>query len=502
MTTPYLLGIDQGTSGSRALILDRQGKTCGYAYRPLPSLHPRPAWTEQDPQEVATAVAAVITAAIADAGIRPDEIAACGLTCQRNTDFVWDAAGGRPLGNAIAWQDLRTRALLAELQAWPLLGEARRRLGYAPGAYMSALHLAWRMRHETAVIDAARAGTLRVGLSAAWLLTALGRPSAHQMDRSLVQATGLYDFRAGDYWPPWVQWVGIPPAALPAATPTLHDFGVLHVTGPNGRAADVPVLAMLGDQQAALFGHGCIRPGDAETTHGTASFLKVFLGKQQPYQPSVNVYCAWDVGQGQTYCLEAPTTVIGAAIRWMRDGAGLLHDYAEIETLATAVPDSGGVVFVPAFTGLDAPYNDPGARATIVGMSLGTTRAHLVRAFLEALAFQLRAIQVTIAADAGIDLRQLLVGGGVAASDVACQLQADMLSIPVIRPAFTETTARAAALLAGLGAGVWRSLDELPPLPGDDTHFTPQLNDAARDAAFARWQTAVRLVQQWSQQEL
>lgn len=502
MTTPYLLGIDQGTSGSRALILDREGAVRGYAYRPLPGLHPRPDWTEQDPTAVSTAVSTVITEAIAQAGIQPHEIAACGITCQRNTDFVWHAETGRPLGNAITWQDLRTRDLLEELQAWPLLGEARRRLGYAPGAYMSALHLAWRMRHETAVIDAARAGTLRVGQSAAWLLTALGRPSAHQMDTSLVQATGLYDFRAGAYWPEWLEWVGVPPDALPAAVSTLHDFGVLRVRGANGRFADVPVRAMIGDQQAALFGHGCIHPGDAETTHGTASFLKLFLGAQQPYQPHVNVYYAWDVGQGQTYCLEAPTTVIGAAIRWMRDSARLLDDYHEIEALATAVSDSGGVVFVPAFTGLDAPYNDPGARATIVGMSLGTTRGHLVRAFLEALAFQLRAIQETIAADAGIELRQLLVGGGVAASDVACQLQADMLGIPVIRPSFTETTARAAALLAGLGAGVWRSVADLPPLPGSHTHFYPRLDAPARAAAFARWQTAIRLVQQWSQQEL
>ncbi len=494
--TTYLLGIDQGTSGSRALILNDRGDVCGYAYRPLAALHPQPDWTEQDPQEVATAVSTVISEATTQAGIDPAAIAAAGITCQRNTDFVWDAETGRPLANAIAWQDLRTRSLLVDLHSWPHFSEARHRLGYAPGTYMTALHLGWRMQHETAVREAAQSHRLRVGMSAAWLVQALGVPNAHVMDHSLVQSTGLYDFRSGDYWQPWLDRLDVPRSALPQPVPTLHDYGTLTVTA-NGRSAQVPVRAMIGDQQAALFGHGCTTPGDAETTHGTASFLKVFLGGEAPTQDNVNVYYAWDVGDGQTYCLEAPTTVIGAAIRWMRDEARFLDDYNEVERLATAVTDSGGVVFVPAFTGLDAPYNDPGARATIVGMSLGTTRAHIVRAFLEALAFQLRAIKETIARDAGIDMRQLLVGGGVSASDIACQLQANMLSIPVIRPSFTETTARAAALLAGLSAGVWSNVAALPTLPDGDTTFTPRPT-ADNDAAYTRWQTAVRLVQQWS----
>ncbi len=494
--TTYLLGIDQGTSGSRALLLNDAGDLCGYAYQPLPALHPQPDWTEQDPQEVATAVSTVITEAVNQVGIDPAAIAACGITCQRNTDFVWDAETGRPLANAIAWQDLRTRGLLADLQSWPHLPEARHRLGYAPGTYMTALHLGWRMQHETAVQAAAKACRLRVGMSAAWLVQALGTPSAHAMDHSLVQATGLFDFRAGDYWQPWLDRLGVPRSALPQSVPTLHHFGTIEATA-HGRSAQIPVRAMIGDQQAALFGHGCTTPGDAETTHGTASYLKVFLGGEAPAQANVNVYYAWDVGGGQTYCLEAPTTVIGAAIRWMRDEARFLDDYGEVEKLATAVADSGGVVFVPAFTGLDAPYNDPGARATIMGMSLGTTRAHIVRAFLEALAFQLRAIKETVAHDAGIEMRQLLVGGGVSASDIACQLQADMLGIPVVRPSFTETTARAAALLAGLGVGLWPDVTTLPPLPGEDTLFLPR-PALHNDTAYARWQTAVKLVQQWS----
>lgn len=499
MTNIYLLGIDQGTSGSRALVLNGAGDVCGYAYRPVPAIHPQPEWTEQDPYEVADGVAAVITEAVTQAGVDPAAVVACGITCQRNTDFVWHAQTGRPLANAITWQDLRTRSLLAKLEQWPLLREARTRLGYAPGTYMTALHLGWRMAHETAVAQAAQSHQLRVGLSAAWLIQALGRPYGHQMDRSLVQATGLYDFRRGDYWQPWLERLGVPRSALPQPVPTLHPFGTLRVSA-NGRAADVPVRAMIGDQQAALFGHGCTAPGDAETTHGTASYLKVFLGCEAPLQDNVNVYYAWDVGEGQTYCLEAPTTVIGAALRWMRDQACFLRDYQEIETLAKAVSDSGGVVFVPAFTGLDAPYNDPGARATLIGMTLGTTRAHIVRAFLEGLAYQLRAIQETIARDAGIEMRQLLVGGGVSASDTACQLQADVLGIPVIRPSFTETTARAAALLAGLATGVWPTVAALPPLPGSAHRFTPAPFDAAREQGYGRFQQAIALTRQWSKE--
>jgi glycerol kinase len=426
------------------------------------------------------------------AGCRADEIAACGIACQRNTDFVWDAATGQPLGNAITWQDLRTVSLAAQLDHWDLAAERRRRLGYYPGPYCSALHLGWRMQREPVLHRLARSGRLRIGLSAAWLLAALGSSPAHQMDFSLVQALGLYDFRARRYWSPWVEQLQIPFSALPTPVPTLHDFGVLRV-----QDVDVPVVAMIGDQQAALFGYGCRAPGQAECTHGTASFVDVFLGQRAPHQEQINVYFAWVLGNQASYCLEADTAVTGAAIRWMRDQARFFQQDEEIGPLAVSVPDSGGVVFVPAFTGLNVPHNDRSARGTILGLTLGTTRAHIVRAFLEAIGFQLRGILDTIAGETGLSIERLYVGGGVSASDEACQIQADLLGIPTIRAGLSETTSWAAALLAGLGAGLWRDLEDLPPLPQEETVFWPCLSQEQRDAGYARWQQAVARAAHW-----
>ena len=489
---PYLLGIDQGTSGSRAIVMDRNGDLVGYAYRPVPRIYPQPSWVEQDPSALAQGVADAIAEAVARAGIAPAHIAACGIACQRNTDFAWDALTGLPLANSITWQDMRTLPMVAELDDWQWAAQRRRTLGYFPGPYCAALHLAWRMQNVPALQAAAKARRLRFGLSAAWLLTALGRPANHSMDYSLVQAMGLYDFRNRRYWPEWLDRLGIPGEALPEAVPTVHEFGTLRLGD-----ADIPVLATIGDQQSALFGYGCHSPGAAECTHGTASFVDVFAGRIAPDQETMNVYFAWALDDEITYCLEADTTVTGAAIRWMRENARLFDRDDELGPLAASVPDSGGVVFVPAFTGLNVPYNDHSARGTLLGLSLGSTRGHIVRAFLESLGFQVRAILETIRSDTGLRVDRLFLGGGVSASDEACQIQADLLGIPTVRPAMTETTARGAALLAGLGAGFWKDTDELPPLSGAMTVFEPRLPVDERDTGYARWQRAVERARNW-----
>jgi glycerol kinase len=350
------------------------------------------------------------------------------------------------------------------------------------------------MGHETAVQAAARDGRLRIGQSAAWLIQRLGRPNGRVTDRSLAQAMGLYDIRDGRYWPAWRERLNIPLDALPTAVPTLYEFGDLLLDG-----TAVPVLATIGDQQAALFGHGGWRPGDLEITHGTGSYVKLFVGANDAAPDMVDLLYAWDIGQGQTYCLEAQTTVSGAALRWLRDELRLFADYAEIDPLARSVNDSGEVVFVPAFTGLNVPYNNRRARATLLGLTLGAERGHILRAFLEALGFQARAILAAMQTAVNLPLDQIVVGGGVTASDAACQIQADLTGLPIKRPAFTETGAYGAALLAGLGAGFWRNLDELPPRPGGFTLFEPTTTATERDTAFAKWQTAVRLVEQYAE---
>lgn len=491
-----LLGIDLGTSGAKAYLMDQEGRRAGLGYIPLRRLHPQPDWTEQDPWDVTRGAAQAIDQALAEAGASPEDILAIGIASQRDSDFVWDAATGQPLGNAITWQDLRTTSLVAELDRWPLAGERRHRLGYFPGPWCAALHLSWRAQHQPAFAEAMVQGRLRVGMAAGWLLASMGQPTGHLHDYSLLQKTGLWDIREQRFWQSWVERLELSTTCLPTPVPTLYDFGSLHI---GGRA--VPVTAMLGDQQAALFGHGARRAGQAECTHGTVTFVDVVAGDTPPELEGINVYHAWTLraedGLRHTYCLEADTTASGAAARWLATQGGILSAEKELDAVARSVPDAGGVLFVPAFTGLNVPYNDHAARAAILGMSLGSDRAHIVRALLDAIGFQVRAILETIHADTGLQVAQLNVGGGLSASDLACQVQADLLGIPVVRPAERETTARGAALLAGLGAGVWSSLDDLPPLPPDATHFEPQLSEKRRNTLYQRWQHAVEAVRQF-----
>jgi glycerol kinase len=487
-----VLGLDQGTSGSRALVLDDGGAVLGYGYRPLARLHPDPDRVEQDPDAVATGMREAVAEALASAGLAAPDIAAAGIACQRDTDFVWDAATGRPLANAITWQDLRTADLEREVEAWPLAAQCRHRLGYWPGPWSGALHLAWRMRHQDDVRSAARDGRLRIGLSALWLLQALGRPAGHRADVSLAQSMCLYDIRERGYWPEWLDFLDVPENALPQVFPTVAEFGTLDLDG-----TAVPVRALIGDQQGALFGYDCRAPGDAECTHGTATFVNVCLGEQAPDLDTIKVYLAWELDGRPTHCLEADTTVTGAAVRWMRENARLLERDAELGELAATVPDAGGVVFVPAFTGLNVPYQVRQARGTLLGLTLGHTRAHIARAFLDAVGLQVADVLAEMSAAAGVEVRALRVGGGLAASEAACQVQADWLGVPVVRPAFTETTARAAALLAGIGAGMWRA-DALPPLPGDAATFTPRLDEQQRADGRAAWARAIGTVTAWA----
>ncbi|NTU85204.1 MAG: carbohydrate kinase [Chloroflexales bacterium] len=492
MAERLVLGIDQGGSGSRAVLLDEGGRVRGYGYRPLTRLYPRPGWVEQRPAAVARSVREAVDEAVARAGGALSAIVACGITSQRDTTFAWDRRSGRPIGNAITWQDLRTAPLVEEAGRWEHGAERRAHLGQFPGAYSSAMHMAWRMRHDEAFRRAAAEGRLRVSLAAGWLVQALGRPAEHALDYSLLQAMTVFDPRRRALWDEWVDYLGLPRAALPAARPTLYPFGELHIG-----AAAVPVTAMITDQQAGLFGYDCRRRGEAAATHGTASFVNVVAGPVAPPQGVCKTYLAWEIGGEPAYTLEADMTVTGAAVRWLTQ-MRLIRRASDLDALAGAVAGSDGVAFVPAFTGLGVPSEDRSARGTILGMTLGTAPGHLARAFLESIGCQLRDILDTMEREGGVSIAELRVGGGLSNSDLACQVQADVAGVRLVRAHDTETSARAAALLAGLGAGVWPSLAALPPLlDGSERVFDPCMPPVERAELLGRWARAVERARGW-----
>ncbi|MFQ3662626.1 MAG: FGGY family carbohydrate kinase [Chloroflexaceae bacterium] len=493
MADTLVLGIDQGGSGSRAVLLDRTGAVRGYGYRPVARLYPRPGWVEQRPTAVARSVREALDEAIARACCDPTAIVACGITSQRDTVFAWDGRTGRPIGTAITWQDLRTVPLVEETGRWEHAAERRARLGQFPGPYCSAMHMAWRMRHDPAFRRAAEQGYLRVSLSAGWLIQALGQPAEHALDYSLLQAMTVFDPRRRALWEEWLDYLNLPRAALPAPRPTLHHFGTLRIGD-----ADVPVKAMISDQQAALFGYDCRAPGEAVATHGTASFVNVVAGPVAPPQGICKTYLAWEIGGTLAYALEADMTVTGAVVRWLTQ-MRLIRHAGDLDALARATPHSGGVVFVPAFTGLGVPDEDRSARGAMFGMTLGTTPGHIARAFFESIGCQLRAILDTMEQEGRLTIGELRVGGGLARSDTACQIQADVAGVRIVRATDTETSVRAAALLAGLSAGVWERPEALPRLldQGADT-FEPRLDPQARAGLLARWRRAIERARGWA----
>ncbi|HEU5101249.1 MAG TPA: FGGY family carbohydrate kinase [Roseiflexaceae bacterium] len=499
MTQRYVLGIDQGSSGSRAVVLDAAGHAVGYGYQPVRRLYPQSGWVEQDPREIAESVRAAVAAAIAQAGCEATAIAGCGITSQRDTVFAWDRETGRPIGNAITWQDLRTIPLVAEANGWEHAGERRDRLGQFPGPYCSAMHMAWRMRHDEAFRRAADDGRLQTSLSTGWVIHALGRLNGNPLDYSMMQAMTVYDYKNKRLWQEWLDYLHIPAAALPTAVPTIHSYGELDLVDARGGRAAVPVLAMIADQQASLFGFDCRSPGQAVCTHGTGSYMHVVVGPEPPKQGLTKIYRAWELDGVPTYAVEADTTVTGAVVRWMQEQMGFFASPAGLDPLAASVDDPGGVVFVPAFIGLAMPYEDRSARGTLLGMTLDTTPAHVARAFMEALGCLVYDMLRQIEQETGLHVDRLHVGGGVSASDLACQTQADVLGIPVIRVEDAETSVRAAALLGGLGAGVWPDLAGLPPLPGATQAFEPRRSAATREAGLAAWRKGIDRARNWAE---
>jgi glycerol kinase len=496
MTRRYVLALDQGTTGSTALVVDADGAVRARGYTELAQHYPHPGWVEHDPEEIWATVAESARRALAEARVTGDEVAAIGITNQRETAVVWERASGRPIHRAIVWQCRRTAGACDALRARGAEPLVRERTGLVLDAYFSGTKIGWLLEHVPGARRAAERGELAFGTVDAWLLWKLTGGRVHATDVTNASRTLCLDLRAVTWDPEMLRLLGVPREMLPAV---VDSSGPIAETSDLGwLPAGVPIAGVAGDQQAALFGQACHEPGSAKNTYGTGCFVLLNTGPM-PIASARGLLTtiAWRIGGRTTYALEGSVFIAGAAVQWLRDGLGIIHHAAETQALAESVPDTGGVYFVPAFVGLGAPYWDPYARGTIVGITRGTTRAHLARAALEAIAYQSRDVLDAMAADAKVALRGLRVDGGAVANDFLCQFQADVLDAVVVRPRVIETTALGAAFLAGLGSGVWRSLDTLAARQAIERTFRPGRDPGARTRGYDGWRRAVERARGW-----
>ncbi len=486
----FVLALDQGTTGSTALLIDARGEVRGRGYAELTQHFPRPGWVEHDPEEIWTSVLAAARAALRAGRASRARVAAIGITNQRETTVVWNRRTGRPIARAIVWQDRRTTERCAALRRAGLEREIRRKTGLVPDPYFSATKLEWLLAHVRGARAAARRGLLAFGTVDSWLLWKLTGGALHATDPTNASRTMLYDIRRQDWDAGLLRRFGVPRSMLPAILPSSGTFGVTHRV--PGLADGTLIAGVAGDQQAALYGQGCVASGQSKNTYGTGAFLLLHTGSR-PVASRAGLLTTMACGpRGEpAYALEGSVFIAGAAIQWLRDGLGLFARASESEALAGSVPDTGGVVLVPAFVGLGAPHWRPEVRGAVFGLTRGTTRAHLARAALESLAFQSRDLAEAMARDAGRRIRRLRVDGGASANDLLMQYQADLLGIPVERPRVIETTALGAGLLAGLAAGVWSSPRELDRARRIDRVFRPTKSAAWRAREQSRWHEAV-----------
>ena len=495
----YVLALDQGTSGSTALVVDADGVVRARGYAELTQHYPQPGWVEHDPEEIWRTMSEAARRALAAAGVTGAEVVAVGITNQRETAIVWDRASGAPIHRAIVWQCRRTAALCDALKARGAEPLVRARTGLVLDAYFSGTKIRWLLDHVPGARARAAAGALAFGTVDAWLIWKLTGGRVHATDVSNASRTLCLDLERVDWDSEMLALLQVPREMLPSI---VDSSGVCAETSDLGwLPAGVPIAGIAGDQQAALFGQACYAVGSAKNTYGTGCFVLLNTG-DTPVASSHGLLTtiAWRIGGRTSYALEGSVFIAGAAVQWLRDGLGLVGQAAETQALAQSVPDTGGVYFVPAFVGLGAPYWDQYARGVIVGITRGTTRAHLVRATLESIAWQSRDVLEAMAADAKLRLPALKVDGGAVANDFLCQFQADVLDVAVVRPTVIETTALGAAYLAGLGAGVWRSLDALAERHPIDRTFTPAMDPVRRARGYEGWRRAVERARHWEKE--
>jgi glycerol kinase len=490
----YLLALDQGTSSSRSIIFDAEGQIVAMAQQELTQIFPQPGWVEHNPMEIWRAQLATARQVLAKAGLKASDMRALGITNQRETTVVWDRQTGQPIHNAIVWQDRRAEATCVQLRAQGKETLILDKTGLRIDAYFSATKLKWLLDHVPGARARAERGELAFGTIDSWLMWQLTQGALHVTDVTNASRTMLFNVRTQQWDAELLALLGIPPSLMPEVRPSSGDFGEVR---PELLGHAIPIGGVAGDQQSASFGQACFTPGMAKNTYGTGCFLLMHSGSQfRPSQNGLLTTIAAQTSAHTEFAMEGSVFVGGAVVQWLRDGLQAFQSSADAESLAQSVPDSGGVMMVPAFTGLGAPYWEPDARGTITGITRGTTLAHIARASLESIAFQSAALVQAMNRDAisagAVPVSVLRVDGGACANNLLMQFQANLLGIPVVRPVVTETTALGAAWLAGLSCGVYKNTDELASLWRAERTFTPTLSAARAAELMAEWEHAVR----------
>lgn len=493
-----ILSIDAGTTGITVLAVDASTEVRGRAYSEFEQHYPKPGWVEHDAAEIWAVTERLLSEALAAAGASAADIAGIGITNQRETTVLWDRSSGEPVAPAIVWQCRRSAGICERLKRKGLEPDLRARTGLLCDPYFSATKIMWYLEEIEGVRKRAEAGELAFGTIDSWLIWNLTGGDTHVTEISNASRTLMFNLERAE-WDDWIlDRLDIPASLLPEVVPSSGRFGETAVLG----GEPVPVSGAAGDQQAALFGQACFSEGMAKNTYGTGSFLLMNTGEEVRLSGhGLLSTAAWNLGEGPRYALEGAIFITGGAVQWLRDGLGVISAAAETGPLAESVPDTGGTYLVPAFVGLGAPHWDPYARGAYLGITRGTTKAHLARAAVEAMAYQTRDVAVAMEADSGTPLAELRVDGGASVMDLLCQFQADQLGVLVRRPAMLETTALGAAFLAGFAEGVWTSLDEISGTWRADAEFEPRMSRDEADSLYAGWTKAVERSKSWAEQD-
>jgi glycerol kinase len=496
---PSILALDQGTTSSRAILFDHAGKIVQVAQKEFRQYYPQPGWVEHDPEEIWSSQYGVLAEVLAKANCTTRDIAAIGITNQRETVIVWDRSNGRPIHPAIVWQDRRTAGYCNELKAQGLSAMIRERTGLVIDAYFSATKLKWILDQVPGARARAEKGELAFGTVDSWLVWKLTGGKLHLTDSTNASRTLLLNIHTGQWDPELLRLFNIPASVLPEVRSSSEVYGTTASIMAPG-SVGMPIAGIAGDQQAALFGQLCTRPGMVKNTYGTGCFLLMHTGeKAVRSENNLLTTIAWTLGGRTEYALEGSIFIGGAVVQWLRDGLHLIRSSAEVEELAAKVTDTEGVYMVPAFAGLGAPHWNQYARGSLFGMTRGTNRAHIARAALESIAYQTYDVLKAMEADSGIVLKELRVDGGATANNLLMQFQSGILQVPVIRPTVTETTALGAAYLAGLGTGYWNSVEELQQQWAVDRRFDPDMDAAHAQDLLKGWQRAVKAAIAWTE---